>query len=108
MTASEAAANGYASSASNGNVPSNHAKGRLTDIAFGANVLPGLATMKMRLPKEVFKSVKKTIEDRARALDPKIADVVASAMKDLGALEGRHALRSRLLSAHRTHRREAR
>ncbi|HEY5146445.1 MAG TPA: glutamine synthetase III, partial [Polyangiaceae bacterium] len=86
MTASEAAANGYASSASNGNVPSNHSKGSLTDIAFGSNVF-GLATMKMRLPKEVFKSVKKTIET-GHALDPKIADVVASAMKDWALSKG--------------------
>jgi glutamine synthetase len=86
MTASEAAANGFASSASNGNVPSNHSKGSLTDIAFGSNVF-GLATMKMRLPKEVFKSVKKTIET-GHPLDPKIADVVASAMKDWALSKG--------------------
>ena len=44
---------------------------------FGTNVF-GLATMKSTLPKEVFKSLKKTIETGS-TLDPKIADVVAAA-----------------------------
>ena len=39
------------------------------------------AVMKERLPKTVFKSVVKTIEGGAK-LDPSIADIVASAMKD--------------------------
>src|SRR5690606_10333859 len=39
------------------------------------------AVMKERLPKAVFKSVLKTIEAGAK-LDPSLADVVASAMKD--------------------------
>jgi glutamine synthetase len=46
---------------------------------FGANVF-GLATMKAALPKEVFKSVKSTIESGA-PLDPRVADTVAAAMK---------------------------
>jgi len=46
---------------------------------FGANVF-GLATMKSQLPKEIFRSVKRTVETGA-ALDPKVADVVAAAMK---------------------------
>jgi glutamine synthetase len=46
---------------------------------FGINVF-GLATMKSLLPKEIFKSMKKTIETGA-TLDPKVADVVAAAMK---------------------------
>jgi glutamine synthetase len=46
---------------------------------FGANVF-GLATMKAQLPKDVFKSLKKTIETGS-ALEPHVADVVASAMK---------------------------
>jgi glutamine synthetase len=46
---------------------------------FGSNVF-GLATMKAQLPKEVYRSLKKTI-DSGGALDPKVADVVASAMK---------------------------
>ncbi len=46
---------------------------------FGVNVF-GIATMSTLLPKEVFRSVKKTIETGSE-LDPKVADVVASAMK---------------------------
>jgi len=46
---------------------------------FGANVF-GLATMKTLLPKEIFKSVKKTI-DTSSVLEPRVADVVAAAMK---------------------------
>ena len=46
---------------------------------FGTNVF-GITTMQAVLPKEVFKSLKKTIETGAE-LDPKVADVVASAMK---------------------------
>ncbi|HOJ63007.1 MAG TPA: glutamine synthetase III [Spirochaetota bacterium] len=47
---------------------------------FGENVFSE-KVMKERLPKEVFKSLKKTI-DEGIPLDPKIADVVANAMKD--------------------------
>ncbi len=46
---------------------------------FGVNVF-GLATMKAMLPKEVFRSLKKTI-DTCSALDPRVADAVAAAMK---------------------------
>ena len=46
---------------------------------FGANVFT-LAVMKTVLPKEVFRSLKRTIETGS-TLDPKVADVVASAMK---------------------------
>jgi glutamine synthetase len=46
---------------------------------YGSNVF-GLTTMKAQLPKEVFKSVKRTI-DTGATLDPKVADVVAAAMK---------------------------
>ena len=46
---------------------------------FGVNVF-GVATMKALLPKEIFKSVKKTI-DTGAVLEPKVADVVAAAMK---------------------------
>src|SRR5882757_2779521 len=46
---------------------------------FGTNVF-GLATMKSQLPKEIFKSLKKTI-DTGATLDPRVADVVAAAMK---------------------------
>jgi glutamine synthetase len=79
-----AAANGHAAHTSNG--PSNHTKGRFTDIAFGANVF-GLAAMKTHLPKEVFKSLKRTVES-GHTLDAKIADVVASAMKEWAMAKG--------------------
>ena len=46
---------------------------------FGSNVF-GLGTMKAQLPKDVFKSLKKTIETGS-TLEPHVADVVASAMK---------------------------
>ncbi|HEY0706920.1 MAG TPA: glutamine synthetase III, partial [Polyangia bacterium] len=46
---------------------------------FGANVF-GLSTMKALLPKEIFKSIKRTI-DTGSTLEPHVADVVASAMK---------------------------
>lgn len=47
---------------------------------FGENVF-SKAVMQKRLPKAVFKSVAATI-DRGVALDPSVADAVASAMKD--------------------------
>ena len=47
---------------------------------FGQNVF-GKTAMKNRLPKPIFKSLMKTIE-AGEKLDPEIADVVASAMKD--------------------------
>lgn len=47
---------------------------------FGKNVF-NETVLKERLPKSVFKKLKKTIEDGAE-LDPSIADVVAHAMKD--------------------------
>lgn len=47
---------------------------------FGKNVFSE-AIMKERLPKSVFKKLKKTIEDGAE-LDPSIAEVVAQAMKE--------------------------
>ncbi len=46
---------------------------------FGANVF-GTAEMETRLPKTVFKSLKRTIE-RGEKLDASVADVVAEAMK---------------------------
>ncbi|PUA79201.1 glutamine synthetase III [Nocardioides currus] len=51
-----------------------------TGSVFGENVF-SLSAMKKRLPKSVFKSVAATIE-KGDALDPAVADVVASAMKD--------------------------
>jgi len=47
---------------------------------YSANVF-SKAVMKKRLPKPVFKSLMKTIESGMK-LDPEVADVVASAMKD--------------------------
>src|SRR5262245_45651973 len=47
---------------------------------FGANVFT-LGEMQKRLPKPIFKSLKKTIESGAK-LDPAAADVVATAMKE--------------------------
>lgn len=47
---------------------------------FGKNVF-NETVMKERLPKSVFKRLKKTVEDGAE-MDPSIADVVAHAMKD--------------------------
>ena len=47
---------------------------------FGANVF-SMNEMAKRLPKPVFKSLKKTIETGAK-LDPTIADIVATAMKE--------------------------
>ncbi len=46
-----------------------------------------LAKMQERLPKTVFKSVKKTIQSGA-ALDPSVADTVATAMKDWALSKG--------------------
>lgn len=47
---------------------------------FGANVF-NVATMKERLPKNVFKSLKKTL-DGLQPLEASAADVIANAMKD--------------------------
>ncbi|MET0578296.1 MAG: glutamine synthetase III, partial [Ilumatobacteraceae bacterium] len=56
--------------------PSPEAPGEI----FGQNVFTK-AVMQQRLPKTVFKSVMATIE-QAQTLDPAVADIVASAMKD--------------------------
>jgi len=53
---------------------------------FGENVF-GLAAMKATLPKDVFKSLKKTIETGSK-LDSATADVVASAMKEWAISKG--------------------
>jgi glutamine synthetase len=53
---------------------------------FGANVF-GLGAMKSHLPKDVFKSLKKTI-DGGQPLDPATADVVAAALKDWALSKG--------------------
>jgi len=53
---------------------------------FGSNVFND-AVMKERLPKATYKALKKTIEE-GRSLDPAVADVVASAMKDWAVEKG--------------------
>ena len=57
-----------------------------TNDLFGANVF-SLKVMEKVLPKQVFKSLKKTIETGA-TLDSSVADVVASAMKDWAIAKG--------------------
>ena len=52
----------------------------VSDI-FGSNVFND-GVMRARLPKAVYKDLKKTIED-GRELNPDIADVVANEMKEL-------------------------
>ena len=47
---------------------------------FGENVFND-ATMQERLPKKVYKELRKTI-DEGKTLDPMIAEVVANAMKE--------------------------
>jgi len=56
------------------------------DKLFGTDVF-GYEAMEARLPKDIFRSLKKTIEQGA-PLDPKVADVVASAMKDWAMAKG--------------------
>ena len=51
-----------------------------TGAIFGENVF-SLSVMQKRLPKSVYKSVAATIE-KGEKLDPAVADIVASAMKD--------------------------
>ncbi|MEO8905332.1 MAG: glutamine synthetase III, partial [Polyangiaceae bacterium] len=53
---------------------------------FGAHVF-GISAMKTHLPKDVYKSLKKTIEGGS-PLDPATADVVASALKDWALSKG--------------------
>ena len=73
---------------------------------YGANVF-SLGEMQKRLPKPVFKSLKKTIEAGAK-LDPTRGRRRRHGHEGLGDREGGDALRPRLLSADRPDRREAR
>ena len=50
------------------------------DVIFGADTF-SRNTMRQRLPKEVYRSLLRTI-DQGEPLDPAVADVVAAAMKD--------------------------
>jgi glutamine synthetase len=56
------------------------------DELFGSNVF-GMTAMKARLPKEVFRSLKRTIQ-AGKTLDATVANVVASAMKDWAISKG--------------------
>jgi len=58
----------------------------LPEAYFGSHVF-GLASMKAHLPKEVYKSLKRTI-DKGEALNPAIADTVAAAMKEWASSKG--------------------
>uniref|UniRef100_UPI0025F27D4C glutamine synthetase III family protein n=1 Tax=uncultured Clostridium sp. TaxID=59620 RepID=UPI0025F27D4C len=58
---------------------------KVTEI-FGSNVFND-SVMKERLPKATYKALKRTIED-GTSLDPDVADVVASAMKDWAVEKG--------------------
>ncbi|HEX3773947.1 MAG TPA: glutamine synthetase III [Polyangiaceae bacterium] len=66
--------------------PSLNYKETSSGSLFGSNVF-GLAAMKTHLPKDVYKSLKKTIE-AGQPLDPATADVVASALKDWALAKG--------------------
>ena len=57
----------------------------LVDI-YGSNVFND-SVMSQSLPKEIYESLRKTIEEQA-PLDPKVADVVASVMKDWAISKG--------------------
>jgi glutamine synthetase len=56
------------------------------DALFGSNVF-GLAAMKAHLPKDVFRSLKRTIE-KGETLNSATADVVASAMREWASAKG--------------------
>jgi glutamine synthetase len=56
------------------------------EALFGSNVF-GLSAMKAHLPKEVFRSLKRTIE-KGEVLNASIADVVASAMREWASAKG--------------------
>jgi glutamine synthetase len=68
------------------NSPPLNYKETASGTLFGANVF-GLGAMKHHLPKDVFKSLKKTIEGN-QPLDPATADVVAAALKDWALSKG--------------------
>ena len=76
------------------------------DSIFGSDVF-SRSVMRQRLPKEVYRSLLRTI-DRGEPLDPAVADVVAATHEGLGHRERRQSLHPLVPAAHRTHRREAR
>lgn len=65
--------------------PLNFAETSASEI-FGSNVF-SMKVMAERLPRAMFKSLKKTIEN-GESLDPSIADTVAAAMKDWAVSKG--------------------
>jgi glutamine synthetase len=58
----------------------------LPEALFGSSVF-GLSAMKAHLPKEVFRSLKRTIE-KGEALNASTADVVAAAMREWASAKG--------------------
>jgi glutamine synthetase len=56
------------------------------DALFGCNVF-GLAAMKAKLPKDIFRSLKRTVE-KGEPLNPSVADGVASAMREWAMAKG--------------------
>ena len=83
--------------------PLNYADTKPTEI-YGSNVFSD-KVMKERLPRIVYKSLRKTIEQGVQ-LDPSLADIVASTMKDWAIEKG--ALHARILSPDGPFRRKAR
>ena len=78
--------------------PLNFADTKPTDL-FGCNVFND-KVMKERLPKGIYKSLRKTIE-KGEAIDPSIADTVANAMKEWAIGKRRNSLYSCILPSYR-------
>jgi len=64
----------------NGDTPNATDLTRTDSLQYGSNVF-GLDAQRARLPKDVFKKMQATVS-KGEALDPALADIVASAMKD--------------------------
>ena len=78
-----AAATGWGPDARNGDAPR---KPYDLESIFGSNTF-GLAEMRARLPKQVYKALMRTV-NRGETLDPEVADVVALAMKEWAVEKG--------------------
>ncbi|HEX8904384.1 MAG TPA: glutamine synthetase III, partial [Longimicrobiaceae bacterium] len=80
-----AAAKGWEPEARNGAEPNGNG---VTDIEsiFGEHTF-GLAEMRARLPKQVYKALVRTVE-KGEPLDPSVADAVALAMKEWAVEKG--------------------
>src|SRR4051794_25824346 len=74
-----AAATGWSPAGHNGGAPRESAPFDI-ETNFGENTF-GLAEMRARLPKQVYKALQRTI-NRGEPLDPAAADAVALAMKE--------------------------